>query len=177
MHDPMDLILGGSVVQAVVPSDFNNTTVDGVWANMTHVECINMLYSLAILGTAGTGPIFSLSQAQDAAGTGAKALEITEAWYLAAADITAPGAAAWTALSASRTPPVASWDADSVGADILELIFVARVHQQNLDTNNGFTHVRMTALSGNTVGGRFGHMMYIATDRKYSGEATPNLLS
>lgn len=179
MHDPMDLILGGSIVQAVLPVDFDNTTQNGLWANMANVECVTMICVLAAPADAGTGPVISLSQAQDASGTGAKALEITEAWYLKAADLSAINQATelWTEVECSRTSPIADWDADSVGADIAEFMFVARVHQQNLDSNGGYTHVRMNAVQGNTTLARLGHMIYVAKDRKYSGEPKPGLLN
>jgi hypothetical protein len=176
-HDPHDLVIGGSVVQAILPIDFDNQARNGVWADMAATEALSVVVVLAAPGSAGVGPIITLEQATDSAGSGAKALSIVDARYLKAADIQAPSASElWAEITASRTSPLASWDADDVGGDIAELMVVITIRPADLDINNGFRWVRVKTVNGDSAAARLGQAMYIAKDRKYQGDAKPNLL-
>jgi hypothetical protein len=178
MLDTFDLIKGGSFIVAAVPQDFDNASVNGVWASMKNAAFVDAFVICAVAGTAGTGPVITLEQATSIAGAGAKELLITELNYVAAADITAAAANVdWTAATADRTTPIESWDADDVGGDELELIVHVRISQGMFDADNDFAFFRVKTVNGNSDAARLGAIIYVCKDKLTKGDDVPSLQS
>lgn len=173
MNNNYDLINGGALLIAQPPVNLAAGVTNGAYANMAHVHRLGILV-VAAAGTASEPMVVSLTQAQAAAGTGAKALNIASLKVLDAADLKVTQA--WVAITAiDRQNTVASYTATQA-SDTNQLALFIEVDQSDLDLANAFTHVRCNiADTGN--GARQAAIVYIAQEKNYQGEPTPGLLS
>jgi len=119
-------------VSCFVPIDTTGAGQDGDWVNLKHFR---KLVGIIQQGAwAGGTPAVTFQQASDNAGTGAKALDIE--YYYQGTHGT-DDAYAKTAISSDtfNLPNTAN------------TITMVEIHAQDLDINNGFTHVRMRVAS------------------------------
>ena len=141
---------------------------------MQNVDGMNCLLIKGI-GAAGENPIISLEQAQDSAGTGAKALTLRKVatkigtpTLVAASDVFAEVA------SIDRDNPAANYTVPSSGDK--EAVVLAYVLQQDLDVNNGFTHIRLNCSDVGATS-QLGTLIYIAGNRAYKGGPNISMLT
>jgi hypothetical protein len=167
-----DLLVGGDILIAKPISDFAAADNLGGFASMKNTDKLYVLILLAA-GTDTQNAILELQQATDAAGTGVKALNITDLHYKSGANLAAINT--WTRVTTiTRQASVASYNAVGAGVASHQQAFVIRIHEDDLDVNNGFTHVRFKiADTGATA--RNGSAIYIAPAMGYQGKVKPSL--
>lgn len=175
MLEKYDLIKGGDLLIAVPITNVATAGANGIYASMVHVKRLHILIVLAA-GTGGEEIDVTLKQAINAYGDSGKALNITSLYYKAGANLAAVNT--WTEVTAiTRHASVATIDTEVVaGAETLQKTFLIVVDEEDLDTNNGFTHVRVE-LSDPGDGARNGAILYIASEMSYQGDEKPGLTS
>jgi hypothetical protein len=175
VKESFDLIKGGDLLIAVPITNVATAATSGIYASMVHVKRLHILIVLAA-GGSGEEIDVTLSQAVNAYGDSAKALNITKVYYKAGANIAAVNA--WTEVAAiKREASVATFDTEVVaGAETLQKTFLIVVDEEDLDNNNGFTHVAVELSDpGDTA--RNGAVLYIAAEMSYQGTTKPSLTS
>lgn len=153
---------GNQIVAAIIPVDMSAAANDGDWFNMK-----NFRRALAVLfkgiGTAGQDPVFTLRQAQDATGTGAKALNFTEIWSKVG---TQTGIGQFT----KTTQAAANTFTDAVSAEA-QAIMAVEILAEQLDVANGFTHIQLQVPDVGAAA-QIGCGFYIGLDPAYAGETS-----
>ena len=144
------------IVVATVPVDFATGDNTGDWVNMANYR--SLVYVVATgIGTAGNDIVIDANQATDNSGTSVKALAaITRIDHKV-------GATAISAVGTFTTvTQTAAASYDSVGIDEAEneALLVIELDAANLDTDNGFTHVRIDVADVGT-GAHLGAAFYI----------------
>jgi len=172
MLQGFDLIKGGDVMIGIPVKDFGAANNLGAFASMRSAKTLHCLLLLA----AGTGVehvTVELQQAQDGAATGVKVLPISKLYYKAGADLAA--IKEWTEVTAiSRQAKVNSWVSSDAGAATLQLAVMIRIDEDDLDTNAGFTHVRLKLDDPGAA--RQGTQVFIAGQMAYQGLNKDHLL-
>lgn len=116
------------IVPAFVPVDMQTAANNGQWVNMKHIsKLIAVLFKAA--GTAGDNPVFTLKQATDSSGTGAKALNFTRARTKIGAIGSTPQ---WTVATQSAGNTYTPTSAAS------QALIAVEIQSSDLDTANGF---------------------------------------
>lgn len=161
------------LVMGVTPVNFATAANTGAWVNMAEVEGMNVLVVTGI-GAAGEDIAFTLEQAKDASGTGAKALTLRYVAYKIGATAIAAASDVWVEVSTiNRDNPAASYTNTDSAEN--EFILLAYVLQQDLDLNNGFKFIRgKVADVGSTS--QIGTILYIPSGRFYKGKSLNSLL-
>lgn len=151
---------GNQIAAAINPVDLSTAANDGDWFNMKNFgRVLALLFASA--GTAGQDPVFTLRQATDNAGTGAKALNFTTI-YSKVGTLTSLGAFTKTTQTAANTYT------DAVSAEVAKIIGV-EIIQEMLDIANGFTHVQLQ-IPDVGAAAQLGCGLYIGLDPAYAGE-------
>lgn len=149
------------IAAGFVPVDMQTATAadrTGDWVSLENFNRIAVvLYKAA--GTADDDVTLTIEQAQDAAGTGAKALDFTEVAVKQGSDLAAVGR--WTAVTQAAGNTYT--DADSAEA---QAIWVVEFPADRLDA--GFTFVRGSV---GDVGSnaQLGCVLYVLTDLRFAG--------
>lgn len=165
MLQGFDLVKGGDVMIGVPVKDFGAGNNLGKFASMRSVKTLHCLILLA----AGTGVehvTVELQQAKDSDADGVKVLPISKLYYKIGADLSA--IKEWTEVTAiSRRNPVNSWVSSAAGAATLQLAVLVRIDEDDLDSNAGFTHVRLKLDDPGAA--RQGAQLFIAGEMAYQG--------
>ncbi len=120
-------------------------------------------------GTAGQDPTFTIYQAQDNSGTGAKALNITEYWTKqAATDLSSTGQRTKVTQSASNSIT------NSTLGEQAALIEVW-IDAEDFDVDNGFTHIRVDCDDPGNSASQFAAILYEFVGARYGGEPSEAL--
>lgn len=119
------------IVQGAVPIDTTGASQSGDWVHLKKGKRLVVL--IATGAWAGGSPAVTLEQAQDNAGTGAKALSFNEYYRN-------------TALTSD------TWVKTAVVSDTFTIgtanrLYAIEIMSDQLDTNNDFTHVRCVVAS------------------------------
>lgn len=161
LPDVADLVVG------LRPIDLSAAANTGRWFSMKDCPAVNAILITAI-GTAGDDPVITLEQAQDAAGTGAKALNI----YRVDEKIGGTGFTSSNDLWAN----VASIDRDNPATSRTNTVSAENeavqsffILAQDLDVNNDFTHIRMKVADVGS-NAQLGCIIYIPSRRGYQGK-------
>ncbi len=176
------LPLGGGVSIALAPVDLQ-TAQNGTWAKISNVNKGLILLVFAKAGTAGDNLTINLQQAQDASGTGAKALSIYEVFFKkgATAFTTAPNTNDKFARSPStpenRETAISSYATatDRVAATN-DFMCAIRISPSDLDAANGFMYVR-PQFSDVGTNAQLGFALWVADGYAYNGVDVPSLLA
>ncbi len=157
----MEMMLQNMGIEsAIVPVDLSTAANAGDWVNLALYErCVVVLFKGA--GTAGQDPVFTLEQAQDVAGTGAKALQFT-AIYKKVGTLT--GVAQWTRV----TQTAANTYTDDTSAEA-QAIMAVEIAAEELDGANGFTCVRLS-IPDVGAAAQIGCGLYLMFNPRYSSE-------
>jgi len=137
---------------------------DGDWINLAmygRVVCV----LFKGIGTAGQDPVFTLKQATDIAGAGAKALNFTTIYAKVG---TLTGVATFTRITQAE----AATYTDAVSAEAAA-IFAVEIAAEDLDVNNGFTCIQMSVPSVG-AGAQLGCGFYIMLSPRYVGSVAPD---
>lgn len=158
-----DFVLGGG------PVDLAAAALNGKWFNMRGCIGVNAILVSGI-GTAGEDPVISVSQAKDAAGTGAKVLNVKHVEYkIGATDIVA-ASDLWTRVaSIDADNPAASYDTDPINGAENRLILCAYVSDGDLDGDNNYSHIRLEVADVG-AGVQLGAIIYIPNGRQHKGK-------
>lgn len=154
------------IVPAFVPVDMQAAANNGQWIAMKHVSrLLCVLFKAA--GTAGDNPVFTLKQATDNSGTGAKALNFTRARTKIGAIASTPQ---WTIASQSAANTYTPTSAANPA------LIAVEIQSNDLDLANGFSFVQLSIpdTGGNA---QLGTAFYIAYGLKYPQSVTGSQLS
>ncbi len=122
------------VVAAIIPVDLAAAANNGDWVSLKNFGRVAaIIYKAA--GTAGDDPVFTLRQATDVAGTGAKALNFTR---IDSKVGTQTGIGQFT----TTTQAAANTYTDAVSAEA-QAIMVVDIKAEDLDVDNGFDCVQL----------------------------------
>jgi hypothetical protein len=121
---------------AFTPADASAANVVGPWFSLKNFNHIEFILNKAA-GASGEPPTYTFEQAQDAAGTGAKALNFPQYSIKNAADLSAV-TAGYTNVAVS---PVANTITPAAGNT--QNLLVVEFDAQNLDVANGFSFARV----------------------------------
>jgi hypothetical protein len=174
MKEQFNLVQGGDVLIAAPTQNVSAAATNGIYASMKHAKRLNILVLLDV-GTDTQNITFTLGQAKTAAGGSVKALNFTSVHYKAGANLAVVNA--WTKQAAvTRKDPVASVVETISGVASLQKAFLFIVDEEDLDTNEGFTFVRLE-MTDPGAAARTGSVLYIATEVSYQGQTKPTLVS
>jgi hypothetical protein len=142
---------------AIVPVDLQTADNTGDWVNLALFQSVIILF-IKGAGTAGQDPVFTLNQAQDVSGTGAKALPFTTIYSKVG---TLDSVAQFTRV----TQAAAGTYTDAVSAEA-QAIMAVEVAAEDLDINNGFTCVQLVIpdVGGNA---QIGTAVYLMMGPRY----------
>lgn len=153
---------GNQLVAAIIPVDLGAAANDGDWFSMKNFrKALAVLFKAA--GTAGQDPVFTLRQATDNTGSGAKALTFTTIYKKVG---TQTGIAAFTKV----TQAAANTYTDDVSAEA-QAIMAVEILAEELDVANGFTHIQLQ-IPDIGAAAQIGCGFYIGLEPNYAGETS-----
>lgn len=135
MYQNAQLLEKLQLVAGFVPVNMATAANNGDWVSLKNYRrCLAVLFKAA--GAAGEDPVFTLRQATDVAGAGAKALNFTTVQSKVGADLQTIAQWTTTAQAAANTYT------DLVSAESQALICVD-IKAEDLDIKNGFDCVQL----------------------------------
>ena len=153
-----------NLTAAFIPVDMSAAANNGDWVGLTNYgRCVAVLFKG--IGTAGDDPVFTLKQATDASGSGAKALTFTSVFSKVG---TQTGLANFT----RTTQAAASTYTDLVSAEAQAIIAV-EIDAASLDVTNGFNHVQLS-IPDVGANAQLGCGFYLMLDPRHQGETLPS---
>lgn len=165
------IVLEGQLAPAFVPVDMSGGANAGDWFSMEDGGPVDVVFLKAV-GTAGDDPVLTLRQAQDAAGTGAKALALST--YYKKQGATALSAVGQFTAAEAGTPGTFGGAEEATSAEN-EALWVIPVDPRDLDHANGFSHIQATVAD---VGGnaQLGCVLYVGRLNRTRGAVQPSAL-
>ena len=153
-----DIINGGVTDAELVSANMGANPVTGSWRSMQKARRRLVLLAMAA-GASGNTPTFTLEQATDGAGAGAKVLPLKKVYVKVAAG-------KWEKVEGiTSQEPVANYDSSAANNGTAVIQIGAIVEARDLD--DGFTHVRINTPA---VGGtRTGTVFHVVPERDYQG--------
>jgi hypothetical protein len=174
---------GGGLSVALSPVNLASAAANSLYANIANVNKALLLLVFLKAGGSGENVTINLQQATDAAGTGAKTLNIKEVFFKKGATTfaTAPNTNDKFARSPStpvnRETAIASYATatDRVAAtnDFMALI---RISPADLDMANGFRYVRAQFTDPGATE-QLGMALWIPDGAAYLGDSAPSILA
>lgn len=161
----MKLVESTQIVAGFVPLDLQ-TQRDADWVSLASYNHVSVVFFKGT-GTDGDDPTVTLEQAQDNAGTGAKALTFTEIYRKQAADVQTVGQFTRTTQSAANT--YTNTDAHQ------QALWVLEIDADMLDVDNAFNHVRVT-FNDTGTNAQLGCVLYLLSDPRFAGATPPSAL-
>lgn len=158
----------GTLVPAFDPVDMHTGANNGIWVSMKNYNrMVAVLFKGA--GTAGQDPIFTLKQAQDASGTGAKALNFTRIREKigATSDLTTSDFTLVTQASGNTAQPTSAADSAIIAVDI---------KASDLDVQGGFSWVQLSVPSVG-ANAQLGTGFYIMFQARFAQQTPPEAIS
>ena len=147
------------IVMAIVPVDSQTAANNGDWVSLKNFERCTLLLIKAA-GTAGDDPVFTVRQAQDVSGTGAKALNFTR---IDAKVGTQTGIGAFTTV----TQAAGNTYTDTVSAEA-QAIMAVEFKAEDLDVNNGFDCIQLQIPDTGSAGAQLITGLYILRGGKFN---------
>lgn len=153
-----DMIQGGVLSAELIAANMGANPITGSWRSMQDSRRRHVLLAMAA-GSAGNTPTFTLEQATDGAGAGAKALPLKKVYVKVAGGD-------WTKVEGiTSREPAANYDSSAANNGTAVIQICAVVDSTDLD--DGFTHVRINTPA---VGGtRTGTVFHAIAERAYQG--------
>lgn len=155
------------IVSAFVPVDLQTAANNGDWVNMTNFgRCIAVLFKAA--GTNGDDPVFTIKQATDNTGAGAKALNISTIWSKVGT-LTGVNTFTKTAQAAAAT---------FVNTDSAEAqgIFAVDILAEELDSEGGFCYLQLSIPDTGT-NAQLGCGFYVMLNPRVAGATVPSAIT
>lgn len=168
----MSLILENiQIVEGFPAVDLSAGANNGDWVSLRDYKHVAILFTSGI-GTAGQDPTVTVQQAQDNAGTGAKALNInTKKVFKKQAATNLASVGQWSDASADVTNN--TWThADAAEQSVLLII---EFDADELDVDNGFYYVRAT-IADVGANAQPGYLCYLLSEPRYPASPT-NMVS
>lgn len=164
------------VCQGVLPVDFQTGANNGDWVSLKEFGRCAIVFFKAI-GTAGDDPVLTLKQASDVAGTGAKALNITDVRKKqAATNLLAVGQFTQSTSGSPATNDTFSTNTWT-NSDLAEqaAIVVIDVKAEDLDLANSFDCIQLSVadIGGNAQLATF---LYFLHEPRYALAALPSAI-
>jgi hypothetical protein len=145
------------ICEGFLPVDMAAGANTGDYVSLKHYRrCLVVLF--ADPGTASEDPVLTLQQAQDASGTGAKALDFTTI-HQKEAGTNLQGTGAYTRV----TQAAANTYTSATGGENAQLI-VVEVAAEDLDVAGAFDFIRATVADTGATAGKMGALLYILGD-------------
>jgi len=155
----MKLLENAQIVEGFPPRDLSSGANTGDWVSLKNYKHITILFGSGV-GTAGDDPTLTIQQAQDVAGTGAKALNFTTIYRKqAATSLAAVGQ--WT----KATQALANSYTDSDAAE-QDALWAVEFDADQLDVDGGFDCVQ-ASVADVGVNAQPGFLLYILTEPRY----------
>lgn len=163
----MRLTENGQIAAGIIPVNLATAANDGDWVSLKNYGHVAIVVFKGA-GTAGEDPVLTCRQAQDVAGTGAKALTFTRIDAKVGADLFTVGTFTVVTQAAGNTYT------DAVSAEA-QAIFVVEFDADELDIKNGFDCVQVQ-IPDVGAGAQIGGALYILTEPKYGQQVTPSAI-
>lgn len=155
------------VAAGFVPSDLAAAAQAGDWVSLKHYNHLTIVLFKAA-GAVGEIPTITVQQAQDVAGTGAKALNFTRVDVKNGADLFTIGQFTKVTQAAANTYALAAGNTQA--------IVVIELDAHDLDLANNFDCVRAT-LNDVGVTAQLGAVLYLLSGARYQGQFPPSALT
>lgn len=149
---PVDAAAGAKVGDFVSLSKFRHCAIVAIKAD----------------GAAGEDITFTVEQAKDVAGTGAKALTFTEVYEKVGADLAAIGQFSKVTQAAANTY-------ENTASGEAEAVFVIEIDAEQLDTTNGFSAIRVSTDDPGATAQLIA-VFYVLTHPRYRDETVPSAI-
>lgn len=155
------------IVAAIIPVDSQTGANTGDYVSLKKYErCSVVIFKAA--GVAGDDPVITVTQAQDVAGTGVKALNFTRVDAKVGAQT---GVGTFTAV----TQAAGNTYTDLVSAEAQGL-FVIEFKAEDLDVNNGFDCLKVAVPDTGAGGAQLLCGLYILRGCKYASNPLPSAI-
>lgn len=161
----------GQYVQGFAPVDMSAGVNAGDWVGMEDHRSLDVVLVTAV-GTAGQDPVLTLLQAQDAAGTGSKALALST-YYKKQGATALSGVGAFT--KATATTPGTFGGADEASSAENQTLWVIPVQATDLDLANGFTHVSASVADVGAAA-QLGMLLYVLYGARQKKHPQPSVI-
>lgn len=148
---------GNQIVPAFDPVNLGGQANNGDWVNLRNYFRL-VVVLIAGIGAAGEDPVFTLRQAQDNAGTGAKALEFTRVYEKV-------GVLANVGVFTKVEQVAAGSYTNAASGEVANVIAVEILPEQ---MDEGFTHVQLQ-IPDTGVAAQLGAAFYLLLDPRYRG--------
>jgi hypothetical protein len=148
------------IVAAIIPVDSQTGANTGDYVSMKGYDrCTVLVYKAA--GVAGDDPVITMTQAQDVAGTGVKALNFTRV-------DSKVGAQTGVGVFTTNTQAAGNTYTDLVSAEAQGL-FAIEFKAEDLDVNNGFDCLKVAVPDTGAGGAQLLTALYVLRGARYSG--------
>ncbi len=149
-----------------VPSDLAAAAQSGDWVSLKNYDHVAVIVSKAA-GAVGEIPTLTIQQAQDVAGTGAKAINFTRIDVKNGADLFAIGQFTKVTQAAGNTYAPAAGNT--------QLLAVVEFEGFELDKANGFDCIRAT-FADVGVTAQLASVLYLLGEARYAGQFPPSAI-
>jgi hypothetical protein len=159
-----------------VPVNLATAANTGDWFSLANYGRIAFLFHKGA-GTAGEDPVITIQQATAAAGTGAKALNVTRVDTKQGADLAAIGTFTVSTSASPATNDTFStntWTNSTLAEE--QAIVVIEFRAQDLDVNNGFYFVQASIADVGT-NSQIGSLQAILYEPRYPQQVLPSALA
>jgi hypothetical protein len=155
------------IVAAIIPVDTQTGANNGDWVSLKNYgRCAIVVYKAA--GVAGDDPVITVRQAQDVAGTGAKALTFTRI-------DSKVGVQTGVGQFTTNTQAAANTYTDAVSAEA-QGVFVIDIPADDLDVDNGFDCVQVQIPDTGAAGAQIGSALYLLHEPRYAAATLPSAI-
>lgn len=154
------------IVSAIVPVDLQAAANNGDWVSLKNYgRCAIVLFKAA--GTAGDDPVFTLRQATDVSGTGAKELTFTRI-------DSKVGTQTAVGTFTKATQAAANTYTDAVSAEA-QAIMVVDIKAEDLDVANDFDCIQLQIPDVGS-NAQLGCALYLLHEPRYGGATLPSAI-
>lgn len=161
------LVEEAQIVAAIIPVDSQTAANNGDYVSLKNYDrCTILVYKAA--GVAGDDPVLTVTQAQDVAGTGVKALNFTRIDAKVGAQT---GVGTFTTV----TQAAGNTYTDAVSAEAQGL-FAIEFKADDLDVNNGFDCLKIAVPDTGAAGAQLLCALYVLRGARYGAGGVPSAI-
>lgn len=156
-----------NLVSAIKPLDLNGAAEAGDWVSLKNYNRLAIVF-FASVGSNGTDITLTIEQATAVAGTGAKALNVTEYFHKSGADLL-------TVEDFTRVSMAAGNTITRTNNDVADQMYVIDIQAEDLDIANDFDCVRVSA--NDPGASKIGCAFYLLWDARYMADPLPDAIT
>lgn len=161
------LVEEAQIVSAIIPVDSQSGANTGDYVSLKGYDrCTILVFKAA--GVAGDDPVLTVTQAQDVAGTGVKALNFTRIDAKVGAQT---GIGTFTKV----TQAAANTYTDAVSAEA-QALWAIEFKSEDLDVNNGFDCLKVAVPDTGAAGAQLLCALYILRGARYGSQPLPSAI-